>query len=58
MDYDVDGIDVPGEWRKGVVNLEQINSQHLRNPMVAAKQNRNELAEFFMTRGGGCSLHI
>lgn len=51
LDNDTNGVNVPGTWRQTDSELFQIASQLGRHSSATAVQNRNDLAEFFLTAG-------
>lgn len=51
VDHVVNGNMVPGQWRQDDCQLDGIRSCFARNPTVAAKKNRDTMAEYFMEEG-------
>lgn len=50
LDYEKNGVNVSGTWRKADAELFQIAPQ-MGHSSATAVQNRNELADFFLTAG-------
>lgn len=51
VDTEINGETVKGNWRTEGCDLDQIRCSRDRNPTIIAKENRDEMAEFFMNEG-------
>lgn len=51
LDSEKNGVIVPGTWREADDELFQVAPQLGRHSSASAVQNRNDLADFFLTTG-------